>query len=77
MFLNFGKNKKVNESVAFESDDMDVEDMDFDDMDVEEAAVDGADEPEGDTDDIGLVKEGKNCGCDDDTVTEAMTWLNL
>lgn len=77
MFLNFGKNKKVSEGVAFEGDEVDDIDMDFDDVDVEEASIDGADEPDGDTDDIGLVKEGKNCGCDDDAVSEAMAWLNL
>lgn len=80
MFLNFGKNKKVSEGVALEGDDvddMDMDDIDVDDIDVEEAAIDGADEPEGDTDDIGLVKEGKGCDCEDDAVTEAMAWLNL
>lgn len=80
MFLNFGKNKKVSEGVALEGDDvddMDMDDIDVDDIDVEEAAIDGADEPEGDTDDIGLVKEDKGCDCEDDAVTEAMAWLNL
>ena len=54
--------------------------------DVDEAAIAGADEPEGDTDDIGLVKEGcgKKCateeGCksgddDEDPLAEAMMYL--
>lgn len=83
MFLNFGKSKAVSDSTIIEADDIDVEDMD--DIEVDEAAIDGADEPEGDTKDIGIVKEGcgKKCaaeeGCkgddDEDPLEEAMRYL--
>lgn len=84
--LNASDKKLVGESFyAFEGED--ALDVELDDMDdVDEAAIDGADEPEGDTDDIGLVKEGcgKKCataeGCksdddDEDPLAEAMMYL--
>lgn len=82
--LNTSDKKLVGESFyAFEGED--ALDVELDDMDdVDEAAIDGADDPEGDTDDIGLVKEGcgKKCateeGCksdDEDPLAEAMMYL--
>ena len=54
--LNTSDKKLTSEAYAFEGED--ALDVELDDMDdVDEAAIDGADEPEGDTDDIGLVKE--------------------
>lgn len=84
MFLNFGKAKKVGEGVSlFEGEDVDDIDLDDNDLDVEESATDGADNLEGDEDDIGIVKE--NCGGkggkdnepegDDDLLEEAMSFL--
>lgn len=82
--LNASDKKLVGESFyAFEGED--ALDVELDDMDdVDEAAIAGADDPEGDTDDIGLVKEGcgKKCateeGCksdDEDPLAEAMMYL--
>ena len=79
MFLNFGK---VSEGVLFEGDDeFDPEDMA--DVELDEAAIAGADEPEGDTNDIGIVKEGcgkkcateEGCSSDKDPLEEAMMYL--
>lgn len=81
--LNASDKKLTESAYAFEGED--ALDVELDDMDdVDEAAIDGADDPEGDTDDIGLVKEGcgKKCateeGCksdDEDPLTEAMMYL--
>lgn len=82
--LNASDKKLVGEGFyAFEGED--ALDVELDDMDdVDEAAIAGADDPEGDTDDIGLVKEGcgKKCataeGCksdDEDPLAEAMMYL--
>ena len=83
--LNTSDKKLTSEAFAFEGED--ALDVELDDMDdVDEAAIDGADDPEGDTDDIGLVKEGcgKKCateeGCksgddDEDPLAEAMMYL--
>ena len=79
MFLNFGK---VSEGALFEGDDeFDPEDMA--DVELDEAAIAGADEPEGDTNDIGIVKEGcgkkcateEGCSSDKDPLEEAMMYL--
>lgn len=86
MFLNFGR---VNEGTLFEGDDeFDPEDMA--DVELDEAAIAGADEPEGDAYDIGVVKEGcgrktategcgRKCateeGCEKDPLEEAMMYL--
>ena len=81
--LNASDKKLTESAYAFEGED--ALDVELDDMDdVDEAAIDGADDPEGDTDDIGLVKEGcgKKCateeGCksdDEDPLAEAMMYL--
>lgn len=81
--LNTSSKKLTESAYAFEGED--ALDVELDDMDdVDEAAIAGADDPEGDTDDIGLVKEGcgKKCateeGCksdDEDPLAEAMMYL--
>lgn len=79
--LNASDKKLAAESTLFEGDDEDVE---IDDIELDEAAIAGADEPEGDTDDIGIVREGcgkkcvtdEGCGSDDeDPLAEAMMYL--
>ena len=75
--LNFGK-KPVGETTLFEDDEVDPDDAgDIDDDDIDlEAAIAGADDVEGDTDDIGLVKEGySGFGSTRNIVTEAMQML--
>lgn len=57
--LNASDKKIAAESALFEGDDDIDMDMD-DDIEIDESAITGADEPEGTTDDIGVVKEG--CG---------------
>lgn len=79
--INFARVKKedkaVGESIAlFEDEDVDpddIGDIDEDDVELDEAALDGADDPEGDTGDIGFVKESFGYG--NDLIAEAMTFL--
>lgn len=73
--LNWGK--ATESTLLFESDDEcdDAADIDDDDVDIDEAAVAGADYVEGDTDDIGLVKESYG-GVSGSIIEEAMSFLN-
>lgn len=81
--LNRSSKKLTSEStLLFEGTEL--EDADFDDdFEVDEAAIAGADEPEGDTNDIGIVKEGcgkkcateEGCSTDKDPLEEAMMYL--
>lgn len=73
--LNWGK--ATESTLLFESDDEcdDAADIDDDDVDIDEAAVAGADDVEGDTDDIGLVKESYG-GVSGSIIEEAMSFLN-
>ena len=57
--LNASDKKITAESTLFEGDDDIDMDMD-DDIEIDESAIAGADEPEGDDSDIGVVREG--CG---------------
>lgn len=80
-FLNASGKKLAAEGVIYEGD----EDVDIDDEDIEldEAAIAGADEPEGDAGDIGVVREGcgkkcateEGCSSDKDPLEEAMMYL--
>lgn len=73
--LNWGK--ATESTLLFESDEEgdDAADIDDDDVDIDEAAVAGADDVEGDTDDIGLVKESYG-GVSGNIIEEAMSFLN-
>lgn len=76
--LNYSDKKLTSEGTLFEEDDIDL-----DDIEIDEAAIAGADEPEGDTNDIGIVKEGcdkkcateEGCSTDKDPLEEAMQYL--
>lgn len=76
--LNFGKKATTESATLFEGDDVDPDDagdIDEDDIDFE-AAIAGADEVEGDTSDIGLVKESYGGFNGNSIITEAMSFLN-